>query len=406
MKSGSTETTNVKKILIITDRIAPFFNGGYENALLKFSYFLNENFQVSWLTTYNQSLTNVSHDQQTFLPDNIFWLVSPRKNITFTNKRYVHSIRGIISYNFYLRHNKVLNRKFDLVIVNSIPYIGVSGVMKKILKGGSIITVIFHEAWYNYPDGLFNYLYRKLIRSSIFKIVNRTNHIIAISDNTKESLITNYNVPDSKICLVPLGTDLVEKSDNNSLRDIDVLYIGRLSKIKRIPDIIDAIYKLNNKGRTIKVVIVGEGPLKPKLETYVDKLELSKLIEFTGYVNDINKKEILKRSKIFLMPSEREGFSIATLEAMSYGVVPIVAKPFYEEVYGIGQFLRDKFNGITYPVGNVDFLSFALDNLLNDHEYRKKLSKNAVETANGLTWDKSASLLHDCVQQIFNEEDE
>ena len=327
------------------------------------------------------------------------------KDLVFTNKSNVHSLKGIISYNLQLRKADISHLKFDFVIINSIPYIGMNRVIKNFLKNSENVSVIFHEAWYNYPEGLTLFLFRKILRASIKKITNSSKIIIAISKATKASLINNYRVPENKIWLVPLGTDPVsyDISEKNKGPDSNasVLYLGRLSKIKRIPDVIDAVAILKKKGKFIKTVIAGDGPMLESLREYASERGVSDVVEFTGYLVNEEKDRIYRCSKIFIMPSEREGFSIATLEAMSYALAPVVAKPKHNELFGIGQFLLDGFNGLTYPVGNIEQLAQVIERIIDDHNLFEVISKNAQKTAADYTWERSGNLLSKFIHGVL-----
>jgi glycosyltransferase involved in cell wall biosynthesis len=124
-------------------------------------------------------------------------------------------------------------------------------------------------------------------------------------------------------------------------------------------------------------------------------------IEFTGYLVNEEKDRIYKHSKIFIMPSEREGFSIATLEAMAYAVVPVVAEPKFKELFGIGQYLKDGYNGFTYPVGKLEQLVQVIERLIDNRTLFEMLSKNAQDTSSCYTWEKSANLLTEFIRGVL-----
>lgn len=400
-------TQEKPKLLIVSDRIAPFYVGGYETALQRLSYLLQIDFDVFWLTSLKQTPdANLKEETNSMLLiDDKIHIIPIGNNLVFTNRANVHSLMGIISYNLHLRKVDISDLKFDFVIINSIPYIGINRVIGRFLNNSKNISVIFHEAWYNYPEGLAMFLSRKILRTSIKKIIKSSKIIIAISKATKASLIDNYGAPENKIWLVPLGIDPVSYDISNKYRgsdcDITILYLGRLSKIKRIPDIIDAVAILKKKGRLVKTVIAGDGPMREFLRKYARDKGVLDTIELTGFLVNEEKDKIYKRSKIFIMPSEREGFSIATLEAMSYAVVPVVAKPKYKELFGIGQFLTDEFNGLTYPVGNVEQLALTIERIIDDQKLFETISKNSHMTAAYYTWENSGNLLKEFIYRVL-----
>ena len=407
MKVANNLTEEKPKLLIVSDRIAPFFIGGYETTLQRLSNLLQTDFDVFWLTSFNQK-PDVSFKEESnsmLLMEDKIHVIPIGNNLVFTNRVNVHSLRGVISYNLHVRKTHISDLKFDFVIINSIPYIGITRLLKRFLDNSKNVSVIFYEAWYNYPEGLSMFLFRIMLRASIKNIIRSSKFIIAISKATKASLIDNYGVPENKIWLVPLGIDLishgVNKAYNNSDYEITILYLGRLSKIKRIPDIIDAVAVLKKKGRFVKAVIAGDGPLLKFLRKYARDKGVMDSIEFTGYLVNEEKDRIYKHSKIFIMPSEREGFSIATLEAMAYAVVPVVAEPKFKELFGIGQYLKDGYNGFTYPVGKLEQLVQVIERLIDNRTLFEMLSKNAQDTSSCYTWEKSANLLTEFIRGVL-----
>jgi glycosyltransferase involved in cell wall biosynthesis len=95
-----------------------------------------------------------------------------------------------------------------------------------------------------------------------------------------------------------------------------VLSIGRLAPHKGLEYLIQAVPSLNSRlGRTLKVVLAGEGPARSAIETQVEALGIRSQVRFLGFRNDIG--DLLEASDLVVLPSLREGLSIALLEAMA-----------------------------------------------------------------------------------------
>jgi len=369
------------KIAVLIDRVYPFFTGGYETMVYEIFQRLSKIYDITIFTTIetNKTLNGIK-------------FISISKNKTYTNKKGVHTfLGGLIFFIDTLKNIKRINT-YDLIIINTIPYLGIPYLMKK-LKKNKIIT-IFHEAWYNYPD---NYFLKIFLRRNIKSIVNKSNYIFSISNITTKSLIKNYNA--KNIFTIPLGIDL-KKIDNIEPYTInyDISYLGRLSYIKRVDDLIKAISLI--KTDNIKVAIIGDGELKNDLINMSKKLKPNINIKFFGKVDDTLKYSILKSSKIFIMPSEREGFSIATLEAIACGCVPIVAKPEYEELFGVSHFIINNVNGLYYNVGDYQSLSDKISLVLKDDELYLKLRDNAINESRKYDWNKVAEKYINIIDNI------
>ena len=152
--------------------------------------------------------------------------------------------------------------------------------------------------------------------------------------------------------------------------DYDVIYLGRLSKEKnplRVYELMYEVVRMNNKARC---VFVGDGVLKEKLNEKIEKDKMNKNIEVKG--NMENPMKILKSSKVLLMASRYEGTPMSALEAMSLGI-PIVSTP----TDGLVELVKNHVNGFLSE--NNKKLILEVNKIINNQEYREKLSKNAME---------------------------
>ncbi len=370
---------NRARIAMITERIYPLYVGGTELVMYNYAKILSKNYSISIFTNIEKTnklpaLQNVN-----------FVRISKWKRTA--NKEGNHSISGIISYvlNLILYSRKIKN--YDLVILDSIHYFYPKILLNNLKKQNKAIITVFHEAWFDYlkSDSVTIWM-RYLLPKFITSLIIHSDLIISVSDPTTRSLVDNYGALEEKVKTIPTPLELKGEGEDDPVsikdRKIDVIYVGRFSKIKRIPDIIEAIETLSKEMNDINVVLVGNGPIKKGVDSMVTKSRVSSNVKLLGYVDEPKKKELLKNSKIFIMPSEREGMSISTLEAMHYGCVPIVARPKFPEVFGTSHFIRENYNGLVYNVGDVEELANKIRILLQDSSLLEKLSINAIQTAN------------------------
>lgn len=365
------------KVAIVTDRIYPFYTGGYEYYLYRIALKLSEDCEVTVFTSLDSNVSK-SAGKVRFIGFSEFQ--------KYTNKKGEHSFSGVLKYTFSTLLNHRLINDPDMVIVNSIPYVGVPFLMKRIRKR-SKVAVIFYEAWYNYPNmGFLNSIKRGILRNRIKKIIELSDNLLSISEPTTHSLMEHYGAKD--VFTSPLGVDLKFIDEiQQSKEKFDIVYLGRLAAIKHVEDILSSVELLKDKGIPISVAIIGDGPMRNILENISDKKDLRREVKFLGKISDIEKYSILKSSKIFVMPSEREGFSIATLEAMACGCVPIVAIPGFPELFGVSHFVRNDWNGLYFNVGEVSHLAFQIEKLLSDAEYYSKMKENALKDSKDYDWE-------------------
>lgn len=378
------------KIAIVTDKIYPFYTGGYEYYFFKIASRLSDIFDV-------EVYTSIASKESSRIKNISFVRFSRFKN--YSNPKGEHSIYGILKYLISIVLNYRIIKDFDVVILNSIPYLGVPFLIQKLRKNAKIV-VVFHEAWYEYPYGnLINRIKRYVLRIEIRKIAETSDVLFSVSKPTADSLKANYG--SRNVITIPLGIDVLSiKESIPSAKKFDLVYLGRLSAVKHVEDLLLAVDILKNKGMMMRVAIIGEGPMKAKLEDIVSKRNLMRNVCFLGQISDKDKFSILKSSKIFIMPSEREGFSIATLEAMACGCVPVVAVPKFPELFGISQFVKDYTNGIYFPVSDIDTLALQIERLSTDRVLYLSLQASALKDSLDYSWEKSLNLVESYIKNI------
>ncbi len=105
-----------------------------------------------------------------------------------------------------------------------------------------------------------------------------------------------------------------------------IVFAGRICEQKRPVLLAKILKSVRDKGLKFRAIIIGEGELKDQLESFLSKYQLTESVRMMAAVSHQRWLDILVASDIFLMPSEYEGISIAFLEAIIAGVVPVVAQ--------------------------------------------------------------------------------
>lgn len=153
----------------------------------------------------------------------------------------------------------------------------------------------------------------------------------------------------------------------------DILVLGRLSEAKN-PILSLRIIANICKSQNIKAVFVGDGELREWLTEKVCNAGLSKNVEIVGFKR--NPYEFIAKSKVLLMPSKWEGFGLAAVEGLAYGV-PVVAS----KVGGLKDIITDKCGKLCekeYEYTN------EIIKLLNEEMYYKSKRENAITRSNEL----------------------
>ncbi len=175
------------------------------------------------------------------------------------------------------------------------------------------------------PDSLVRY-YNKFVKVS----AQNANHIVAISESTKNDLIKIWNIPENKITTIHLGVDIeryskriMSKDDFQMLTGMSseyLLFVGNLNARKNVIRLVKAFSHIATMFPELKLVLVGSsGKEEEKLRILVDDLKLEERILLVGRVNIDILVAYYQNARAFCYPSLYEGFGLPILEAMAAG---------------------------------------------------------------------------------------
>jgi glycosyltransferase involved in cell wall biosynthesis len=157
------------------------------------------------------------------------------------------------------------------------------------------------------------------------------------------------------------------------------IFCGRLTPVKSVDVTVAALLALRAEGESFRFDIIGEGSERARLEEKVALAGATDVILSHGELSEEAKRELLSRSEVFVLSSPREGFSIATLEAMGRGCCAVVvvdpARP-----NGALDFVRDGQEGLCVAPG-LGPMQEALRRLIREPALRLRLRRAAWETA-------------------------
>jgi glycosyltransferase involved in cell wall biosynthesis len=163
-----------------------------------------------------------------------------------------------------------------------------------------------------------------------------------------------------------------------ALRPIDIAFVGRLTEYKRPDRFVSAMAAIASERPGLRAVLIGDGPLRGELRDQVLRLGIEANVEFLGQRADV--EALLARTKVFMLTSRWEGVSIAMLEAMAAGAVPVVAN-----VGDLGDRLESGCNGYLVAPDDIAGYARAAARLLADAgtwgDCSRRATRLAVETS-------------------------
>ncbi|MBI3548579.1 MAG: glycosyltransferase [Elusimicrobia bacterium] len=207
------------------------------------------------------------------------------------------------------------------------------------------------------------------------------NLLISESEASRDYLEKELKYPAAKLSTIYNGVDVaswpVSKIERKRVRDElkvgekDVLIgaMGRLDTQKGHAYLIDAIAKLKAT-QPVRLVIVGDGGLRKKLEEQIQKLRAGDYITLAGEQTDV--PAWMSAIDVFVLPSLWEGLPNALLEAMGMGL-PVIAT----RVDGVPEVVKHDETGILCEPKNAQGLFVAMQDLIQDASYRARLGKAA-----------------------------
>jgi glycosyltransferase involved in cell wall biosynthesis len=210
------------------------------------------------------------------------------------------------------------------------------------------------------------------IERVVLGAIRRMDAVATMGPDGRKTLIARGLDPRRVVVVPPaLDPDRI-RPPAEARKDYDVITVGQLIPRKRIEDLLAAVAKLRDEGRPVRAAVVGTGSLQRELESRARELGVADLVSFLGFRSDVG--DLCARARVFVLPSRREGLSIALLDAMASGL-PAVAS----DVGEARAVVEDGVTGYLYPCADIDALAQAIRRLLDDDALCRRLGDAARE---------------------------
>ena len=300
-------------------------------------------------------------------------VILKEKKIDFTNIGMTRTKRlfGPLIPAFYLKRLKI-----DILHIHHIPlYLKIKNAAYLARIPCLILT---EHAKYSISKS-------KRLRKACRNTVKYLDNFVTVSKNLKEYFV-KIGLPENAIRIIYNGVDTKRYrpiNDVSSIReevkvedeDNIIVSVGRLTDAKDHKNILKALQIIKTDDLNFKLIIIGDGELREKIEHLTLKLGLKEQVILLGNRTDIDR--LLNLAKIFVLHSKREGFPISLLEAMSTGL-PIIAT----NVGGIPEIVKDGFNGVLVEPKRPQQLARAIKKIIKDKKFANKIGQNARKTIN------------------------
>lgn len=220
----------------------------------------------------------------------------------------------------------------------------------------------------------------------------RCDRVIALSEQWNKTLTKMF--PEARVTTIPNPVELPASPALLEMQPPTALFLGRIVEAKGVIDLLHAWPKVLESVPSAQLVLAGAGDIGT-VSAVAERLGVSGLVEFTGWVDGDRKLQLLRRASVFVLPSHAEAMPMAVLEAMAFGL-PVVAT----RVGGIPHAARDGTDGLLVEVGDVAALAAALTAVLANRALCTEMGASARQR---VAQHFSADLVLPRVRQVWRE---
>jgi len=212
------------------------------------------------------------------------------------------------------------------------------------------------------------------------RVYGRCRHVV-VSEATRRE-VAALGIPSENIEIVHNGAEPAAEKAPRSVAPT-VLSLGRLVPHKRVELALEAAARLRPEIPDIRVVVAGHGPWLPRLQAHADQLGIADAVSFLGWVDEQTKRRLLSEAWVLAMPSVKEGWGLAVMEAAARSTPAVAFR-----VGGLEESIDDGRTGLL--ADDAEGFTLALRRLLLDPGLRESLGAEAARRARAYSWDMTA----------------
>ncbi|MFE0748807.1 glycosyltransferase family 4 protein [Gordonia sp. NPDC058843] len=225
------------------------------------------------------------------------------------------------------------------------------------------------------------------IESRVSPRVHHRNRYVTVSAPSKSELVA-LGVDAERIAVVRNGIDPLPAGIKASGHagsatpgaPVRLCVLSRLVPHKQVEDALAVLARLRHDGVDAHLDVIGGGWWSDELHRAAAELDVTESVTFHGHVDEHRKHELLGRARVHLMPSRKEGWGLAVVEAAQHGV-PTIG---YRSAAGLADSIDDGRTGLL--VDGVDELCSATAKLIDNPDEARRLGRNAQDKASRYSW--------------------
>lgn len=275
--------------------------------------------------------------------------------------------------------------------------------MYPMLQKTKRVVVIHDIAFARYPQFVIG-KYQKYLVKFTPKALRKAELVVAVSEFTKQDIVDYYKIDPKKIVVVHNAVDQKRFHPTGLTNDVRkryklpgeyLLFMGTLEPRKNVQRIVEAYNELSSEIRTKYPLVLagGKGWLDQGIENAIQQVKTPGKVIRTGYIDDDDMAAVYSGAKLFLFPSNYEGFGIPVLEAMACGTPVITAdNSSLPEVAGTA--------ALYVKAEDVKDITAQITKLISDPSLAKELRVKGFEQVKKFSWEKSAQSLLWAIEKL------
>lgn len=232
--------------------------------------------------------------------------------------------------------------------------------------------------------------------------LNESSVVTAVSESLKDETYQFFDVR-REIKVIPNFVVKEQQSENQyahlrckyaDSKERILCHVSNFRKVKRVEDVV-LVFNEVRKVVPSKLILVGDGPERQSVERLVRELDLMSDVKFLGNVVDTS--HVLEIVDLFVLPSEKESFGLAALEAMAVGV-PVISS----NTGGIPEVNTHGFSGFLSCVGDIDDMAKNAIQILKDDETLNKFKMNAMKRSFDFSLEKILPMYEAIYEELIS----
>jgi glycosyltransferase involved in cell wall biosynthesis len=274
---------------------------------------------------------------------------------------------------------------------NGLPFLA------RLIYGRRVVVLVHHCHREQWPvAGWFFGRLGWFVESRLSPWLHRSNQYVTVSLPSARDLV-GLGVANDRIALVRNGLDEAPEASLRGARagNPRVLVLSRLVPHKQIEDALAAVALLRPSIPGLHLDIVGGGWWWQRLVEHAARLGISDAVTFHGHVDDVTKHHVMQQSWVHLLPSCKEGWGLAVIEAAQHAV-PTIG---YRSSGGLADSIIDGVTGVL--VDTHAELVNRLQQLLDDPVPRDQLGAKAQARSGEFSWRQSADAMRSVLESVI-----